>query len=98
MRDLQAHTPLRHGAHLTNGGVAYHWWSPETERAAVLVAENGDGFRRVELKSDVDGWFSAFDFRGKAGDRYQIALDEKISLPDVASRFQPDGVRGPSQV
>ena len=33
-----------------------------------------------------------------AGDRYSYILDGGTPLPDPASRFQPDGVHGPSQV
>jgi maltooligosyltrehalose trehalohydrolase len=34
----------------------------------------------------------------RAGDRYSYRLDGSRTLPDPASRFQPEGVHGPSQV
>lgn len=52
----------------------------------------------MPMRKDEIGWFEAFDAQGKAGDLYEFELDEKKTLPDAASRFQPNGVRGPSQV
>jgi maltooligosyltrehalose trehalohydrolase len=37
-------------------------------------------------------------FEGAAGDEYLLVLDGRDTFPDPCSRFQPYGVRGPSQV
>jgi maltooligosyltrehalose trehalohydrolase len=50
------------------------------------------------LSSDGDGWFEAV-IEGIAPDaRYQFVLDGLHQRPDPASRFQPEGVHGPSQI
>src|SRR5690349_5976943 len=49
------------------------------------------------MESD-DGDF-VLDVEGvKAGTRYLFRLDDKEDFPDPASRFQPEGLHGPSQV
>jgi maltooligosyltrehalose trehalohydrolase len=50
------------------------------------------------MRKDELGWFEVLDVQGKAGDLYEFELDGKLTLPDPASRFQPNGVYGPSQV
>ena len=45
-----------------------------------------------------DGYFSG-DVAAPPGDRYQFRLDDDEKLyPDPASRFQPEGPHGPSEV
>jgi maltooligosyltrehalose trehalohydrolase len=34
----------------------------------------------------------------EVGDRYRYQIDDQTALPDPASRFQPEGVHGPSEV
>src|SRR2546428_6401270 len=46
-----------------------------------------------------NGYYSGPVPPAKAGDRYRFRLDSKSDLrPDPASRFQPEGPHGPSQV
>jgi maltooligosyltrehalose trehalohydrolase len=44
------------------------------------------------------GYFSGFMAEAHAGCLYRYRLDGRDSFPDPASRFQPRGVHGPSQV
>ncbi|HEY1170256.1 MAG TPA: malto-oligosyltrehalose trehalohydrolase [Verrucomicrobiae bacterium] len=89
----------RHGPEITDTGVRYHFWSPEVHSVSVTVTAADSAERRIlELHKDHDGWFSVEDAQGRAGDLYLFKLDDKTDLPDVASRYQPEGVRGPSQV
>jgi maltooligosyltrehalose trehalohydrolase len=61
----------------------------------------GDSFQSP-LLSDRDGeeygYFSGLVAGMKAGDRYTFLLDGTLERPDPASRCQPQGVHGPSQV
>jgi len=51
------------------------------------------------LKSEGDGYFSGTVAAAVAGDRYRFRLDGGDALyPDPASRFQPHGPHGASQV
>ena len=64
----------------------------------VIVEGPVGGPRVVELADAGAGLFSGFVPGAGAGDRYRYRLDDDRELPDPASRFQPDGVHGPSQV
>jgi len=52
------------------------------------------------LHADGSGYFDAIvdDVDVTAGIRYQFLLDNSRQRPDPASRYQPDGVHGASQV
>jgi maltooligosyltrehalose trehalohydrolase len=49
------------------------------------------------MERDDDGHWSASDPDGAAGDLYRFRLDGGAPLPDLASRFQPEGVHGRSE-
>jgi maltooligosyltrehalose trehalohydrolase len=50
-----------------------------------------------ELSPEGNGYFSGFIKEAKDGQRYLLALDSG-AFPDPASRFQPEGSHGPSQI
>jgi maltooligosyltrehalose trehalohydrolase len=51
------------------------------------------------LEHEPRGWFSGLVEGAGAGTRYRFRLgDEDATYPDPASRFQPEGPHGPSQV
>ena len=53
----------------------------------------------VEMKREPDGYFSAVVAEAGAGTLYRYRLDgEDYLYPDPASRFQPEGPHGPSEV
>ena len=69
-------------------------WAPRASRVEV-VTESGE---RTALDRDGDGYFAA-SFTASPGDRYRFKLDDDEKLyPDPASRFQPDGPHGPSEI
>jgi maltooligosyltrehalose trehalohydrolase len=74
-------------------GIRFSVWAPRLERLAFRV----EG-RDYPAERDGDGWHAAFVAGAKPGDRYAIALPDGRTLPDPASRRQPEGVHGPSQV
>jgi maltooligosyltrehalose trehalohydrolase len=54
---------------------------------------------RIPLEPEADGYFSTLVEQAQAGMRYHYALDgQESAYPDPASRFQPEGPHGPSQV
>jgi maltooligosyltrehalose trehalohydrolase len=67
--------------------------SPTAAEMAVAL-EGGDSYPMA--KTD-DATFEAFVEGARAGTRYRIAKDG-TEMPDPASRFQPEGVHGPSEV
>ena len=77
-----------------NGRTHVRVWAPAAERVAVDL---GNG-RVVPLDREADGYASGF-IEAVPGDRYQFALAGHDRLyPDPASRFQPEGVHGPSEI
>ncbi len=87
------------GAWLDGDGVRFRTWAPSPRRLAVRV-EDDAGRPRGEhpLARDDAGYFSGIVPGIDAGARYRYVLEEGPALPDVASRFQPEGVHGPSEV
>lgn len=71
-------------------------WAPRAQRLELEITEPQP--RRVELQTDQRGnWHAILD--GIApGTRYYYRFPDGRRLPDPASRFQPQGVHGPSQV
>ena len=69
-------------------------WAPRARRVEVVTA----GGARTALAPEADGYVSG-TIEARAGDRYQFKLDGDEKLyPDPASRFQPEGPHGPSQI
>jgi maltooligosyltrehalose trehalohydrolase len=87
---------LRVGAEVQEGGVThFRVWAP-IARAAAVVFENSTD--RIELKPEHDGYFSGISRQASVGTRYKIQLDNGEAYPDPASRFQPSGPHGYSEV
>ena len=87
------------GAKPTKEGVFFRLWAPKRSKTAV-VHRPPEG-RPVEhpLAPQGDGYFAALVPSMKAGDLYQFRVDdEPDGFPDPASRFQPNGPHGPSEV
>jgi maltooligosyltrehalose trehalohydrolase len=68
-------------------------WAPRARRVEV---EPGDG--RIALEPERSGYHSGHAPAVDVGARYAYRLDGGDPLPDPASRFQPDGPHGPSEV
>lgn len=86
------------------GGVHFRVWAPRRSKVEVVIelaaGESGERGEIPEpLHAEPDGFFSALVRRAAAGDLYRLRLDGDATLyPDPASRFQPLGSAGPSQI
>jgi maltooligosyltrehalose trehalohydrolase len=77
------------------GGVHFRLWAPKRQRVEVVLEGGGASALQAEDK----GYFSGAVARASAGSLYRFRLDGGDYLyPDPASRFQPQGPHGPSQV
>lgn len=85
------------GAELTGAGVRYRTWAPGKKSVAVSIQSRGGERRTVALEAEDGGYFHGVDGAGAAGDLYKYRFDEH-DWPDPASRFNPDGVHGASEV
>jgi maltooligosyltrehalose trehalohydrolase len=77
------------------GGVHFRVWAPRRRRVAVALEGHAD----APLQAEDSGYFAGLLPAARAGSLYRFRLDGGEQLyPDPASRFQPDGPHGPSQV
>jgi maltooligosyltrehalose trehalohydrolase len=88
------------GAEITESGARFRVWAPERKTIElVLVDPGGKELRRHRLEPQSDGFFGANLPGAGHGSLYFFQLDDDPKkYPDPASRFQPQGVHGPSQV
>ncbi len=85
------------GAELrSNHAVHFRVWAPEHRRVEV-VFEGGE-VPGKELMPEEEGYHSGMVEGLGPGARYRYRLDGKGPFPDPASRFQPQGPHGPSEV
>jgi maltooligosyltrehalose trehalohydrolase len=88
---------LGFGATVDADGVEFRVWAPSSERVDVIVY-GPDAEAVHALDRGVDGWFGAHVRGLRDGTRYRYRLDGEHAYPDPASRAQPDGVHGASEV
>jgi maltooligosyltrehalose trehalohydrolase len=80
------------GAEIVDGGVHFRVWAPAWDAVAVVI----DG-RATALDREEGGYFSKLIASAHAGTRYRFRLGNG-DYPDPASRSQPDGPHGESEV
>jgi maltooligosyltrehalose trehalohydrolase len=88
----------RLGACAAGSGFRFEVWAPTHQRIELLLHPSSNRSRRVPLTARAEGAFAVTLADVKAGDRYAYFLDGKGPFPDPASRYQPEGVHGPSQI
>lgn len=103
MKETERRLPV--GAEVAaGGGVHFRVWAPLCRKVSVVFEGGQDmdtGASPVvfPLSSEPGGYFSGLAPEGAAGMLYRFRLDEEDRLyPDPASRFQPNGPEGPSQI
>jgi maltooligosyltrehalose trehalohydrolase len=87
------------GAQLRDNGVRFRVWAEDARRveAVILGAEDKEQHAH-DLTRDTDGYFEGFVDSIGSGTRYMYRLNGDTLRPDPASRYQPEGVHGPSEV
>ncbi len=78
-----------------DGRCLFRVWAPSVKTIALHLL--GDRDRRVEMTAEAQGYYSVVVDNMTAGQRYCYTLDG-VDYPDPVSRFQPEGVNGPSVV
>jgi maltooligosyltrehalose trehalohydrolase len=92
MKSLGASLHL--GATVRDDGVVFRAWAPRCRTLDVVI----EGRRPLAMTRQDDGLFEGVVAALPAATRYQYRLDGERYRPDPASRFQPEGVHGPSRV
>ena len=81
------------GAEFSPERTSFRVWAPSHRRVAIAMAD-GDH----PLSADRDGYFAGSIDGVAPGTTYRIRLDDEPPYPDPASRAQPEGPLGPSQI
>ncbi|HEX3743627.1 MAG TPA: malto-oligosyltrehalose trehalohydrolase [Bryobacteraceae bacterium] len=97
METLTRHLPV--GAEVEPaGGVHFRVWAPDRNKVRVHL-ESGPSAPNAFLLEKEGGYFAGLSTGAAAGTIYRFELDDDPTrYPDPASRYQPDGPHGPSQV
>ncbi len=103
MNEPLSYPPTRHAYPASFGACCidarrthFRLWAPAC-RAVSVELDDGERRESIEMAPRDGGWFDLTAPFG-AGTRYRYRLDGGEAVPDPASRFQPDGVHGPSEV
>ncbi len=90
---------------LPDGTAHARVWAPHAERVAVVLegglgaTPEGQEPAEIPLTPEERGYFSGALPDAGPGTRYRLRLgDDGTLVADPASRFQPDGVHGPSEI
>jgi maltooligosyltrehalose trehalohydrolase len=79
------------------GAVRFRVWAPAAHELT-LTLETGEAAGTRLMPRDEAGVHDLIVEGAAAGDRYHYRIDGGAPRPDPASRFQPEGVHGPSEV
>ena len=71
-------------------------WAPAAKELSVHIV--GDSDRVVPMQKSDSGYFETTIKKLEPDARYFYRFEDGREFPDPASRFQPEGVHGPSQV
>ena len=89
---IRRHHALPFGAELVPGGTRFRLWAPRAKSVALQLAD-----AVLPMGAEPEGWFASTTDRAGPGARYRYVVDGK-AYPDPASRRQPEGVHGASEV
>jgi maltooligosyltrehalose trehalohydrolase len=83
---------------LADGRVRFRLWAPAARRVDLLLEAPARADRILALEKGPDGWFELLTTEARAGSLYRYRIDGQLRVPDPASRRNPQGVHGPSEV
>lgn len=90
-----AEPPFSFGPEPRDGGARFRFWAPLCDRVELLLA---DGDVALPMRRVSRGWFEA-DVEGAGfGTLYRFRLPDGSQCPDPASRHQPEGPFGHSEL
>jgi maltooligosyltrehalose trehalohydrolase len=82
---------------LKGGGTHFRVWAPKA-RTVDVERYTPSGAVHHRLEAQDDGFHAGVVQEAGPGTRYRFRLDGGQAYPDPASRYQPEGVHGPSEV
>ena len=82
-----------------DGSVRFRLYAPAAARVDLVLESARKGARETLAMAKVDGrFFERVTSSAGSGSRYRYRIDERIEVPDPASRSNPDDPNGPSEV
>ena len=82
---------------LENGQVRFRLWAPDKEQVTLCLYPSGRAVEHIAMQALDGGWHEYQTDKVGPGDSYAFQVDD-LTVPDPASRYQPDDVHGPSQI
>jgi maltooligosyltrehalose trehalohydrolase len=79
-----------------DGTIRFRLWAPAAASVQLCLVDGVE--RELDMPALGGGWFEIVTRDARPGSRYSFAINREQRVPDPASRFQPSGVHGPSQV
>ncbi len=79
---------------LEGGGTRFRLWAPGAPRVDLMLAQGAPR----PMNALERGWHELVVAEASTGTRYQFVLPDGLSVPDPASRFNPEDINGPSEV
>jgi 1,4-alpha-glucan branching enzyme len=86
------------GAWPEPGGTHFRVWAPAAKGVDVVLEDGASAPATHALTKGEEGCFGGVVEDAVAGQLYRYLIDGRGPYPDPASRFQPDGVHGPSEI
>ncbi|MBV8877266.1 MAG: malto-oligosyltrehalose trehalohydrolase, partial [Gammaproteobacteria bacterium] len=88
------------GAEITSSGeVCFRLWAPAARSVELMLCDpDGAAMHSVAMEALDQGWFALATGAAAAGSLYRFRIDGTHEVPDPASRCNPRGVHGPSEV
>jgi maltooligosyltrehalose trehalohydrolase len=79
------------------GGVSFRLWAPTAREVSLELVKPGER-STIPMQAAGAGWYEVVSAEAGPGTRYLYRIDGQQAVADPASRFQPEGVHGPSEV
>lgn len=87
------------GAEVVTNGVHFRVWAPKAQTLEVILEHQGGNSLSFQLEKEEHEYFAGLVKEATEGSLYRFRINgENFLYPDPASRFQPDGPHGPSQI
>ena len=94
--ELGEGTGLAGARYRSDGSCEFVVWAPEADEVSLVLAQDRETV--VPMARSADGWHRLLLAEVAPGTRYSYLLGGNKRRPDPASRFQPEGVHGASEV
>ncbi len=96
MKHATSLRPALGATYTTGNRCRFRLWAPLVKSIAVRLLDPEE--RIIEMEAQEDGFYQVTVEDVAPGTRYFYRIDGEKDRPDPTSRFQPEGVHGPSQV